>query len=76
MAKPGRGLERALDWEPGNLGSSLDFCHKHKVGMTSSTHWMFEQTPGDSEGQGSLANCSSQGCKESDSTEPLSKSNV
>ena len=26
----------------------------------------FEQTPGDSEGQGSLACCSSWGCKESD----------
>ena len=27
-----------------------------------------QQTPGDSEGQGSLACCSSQGCKESDAT--------
>ena len=27
-----------------------------------------EQTPGDSEGQGSLASCSSWGCKESDMT--------
>ena len=29
----------------------------------------FEQTPGDSEGQGSLACCSPWGCKESDTTE-------
>ena len=31
----------------------------------------FEQTLGDSEGQGSLACCSSWGCKESDMTEQL-----
>ena len=32
---------------------------------------MFEQTPGDGEGQGSLACCSPWGCKESDVTEQL-----
>jgi len=31
----------------------------------------FEKTPGDSEGQGSLACCSSWGCKELDMTEQL-----
>ena len=31
----------------------------------------FEQTPGDSEGQGSLACCSARGCKESDTTDRL-----
>ena len=31
----------------------------------------FEQTPGGSEGQGSLAYCSPWGCKESDLTEQL-----
>ena len=31
----------------------------------------FEQTLGDSEGQGSLACCSPRGCKESDTTERL-----
>ena len=31
----------------------------------------FEQTPGDSEGQGSLACCSPWGCKELDMTERL-----
>jgi len=39
-------------------------------------HWLngheFEQTPGDSEGQGSLACCSAWGCRESDSTSCLS----
>ena len=33
-----------------------------------------EQTPGDSEGQGSLACCSPQGRKESDTTERLNNS--
>ena len=31
----------------------------------------FEKTPGDSEGQGSLACCSSRGCEESDTTQQL-----
>ena len=34
----------------------------------------FEQTPGDSEGQGSLACCSPWGCKESDMAEQLNSS--
>ena len=34
-----------------------------------------EQTPGDSEGQGSLACCSSWGCKESDMTFQLNNNN-
>ena len=38
-------------------------------------HWLngheFEQAPGDSEGQGSLACCSPWGCKDSDTTEQL-----
>ena len=37
-------------------------------GITDSVH-EFEQTPGDSEGHGSLACCSPWGCKESDITE-------
>ena len=36
----------------------------------------FEQTPGDSEGQGSLAYCSPWGHKESDMTEQLSDNNL
>ena len=35
----------------------------------------FEQTPGDSEGQGSLACCSTWSSKESDTTDQLSNSN-
>ena len=35
----------------------------------------FEQAPGDSEGQGSLACCSPRGCEESDMTEWLSTNN-
>ena len=35
----------------------------------------FEQTPGDSKGQGSLACCSSWGRKESDTTERLNNNN-
>ena len=37
-------------------------------GITDSTD-VFEQAPGDGEGQGSLACCSSRGRKESDMTE-------
>jgi len=36
----------------------------------------FEQTPGDSEGQGSLACCSARSHKESDTTEPLNNYNT
>ena len=35
----------------------------------------FEQTLGDGEGQGSLACCSPQGCKESDRNERLNNNN-
>ena len=35
----------------------------------------FEQTLGDSEGQGSLAFCSSWGCRKSDRIEPLNNNN-
>ena len=37
-------------------------------GITNSMDMEFEQTPGDSEGQGSLACCSPWSCKESDTT--------
>ena len=43
-------------------------------------HWLngheFEQTPGDDEGQGSLACCSPWGCKELDMTEGLNNKKV
>ena len=35
----------------------------------------FEQTPGDGDGQDSLARCSPWGCKESDTAERLNKHN-
>ena len=38
-------------------------------GTTDLVDMEFEQTPGDSERQGSLACCSPWGCKESDTTE-------
>ena len=45
-------------------------------GITDSTDMSYEQTLGDSEGQGSLACCIPRGCKESEMTERLnSKSN-
>ena len=36
----------------------------------------FEQTPGDSEGQGSLACCSPWGCKESNMSEQLNNKGI
>ena len=42
-------------------------------------HWLneceYEQTPGDSEGQGSLVCCSSWGCHESDTTQLMNRNN-
>ena len=36
----------------------------------------FEQTPGDDEGQGSLASCSPWGCKELDTTERVNSNKI
>ena len=44
-------------------------CHQQLHGPE------FEQTPGDSEGQGRLAGCSPWGCKESDMTYQLNNNN-
>ena len=53
------------DWEQEKKGKTEDE-------MIGWHHWLngheFEQTRGDSEGQGSLVCCSSWGCKESDTT--------
>ena len=50
-----------------------------RVELVGWHHWFngleFEQTPGDSEGQGSLACCSPWDCKESDITERLNDNN-
>ena len=43
--------------------------------MVSFNGYMFEQTLGDSDRQGSLACCNPWGCKESDMTEQLSMHN-
>ena len=55
-----------------------DWRQEEKRG-TGWSHWLngyeFEQTPGDSEGQGGLTRYSSQGCKESDMTLRLSNNN-
>ena len=52
---------------------------QHRYEMIREHHRLngheFEQTPGDSERQGSLVCCSSWGCKESDMTEPLISNN-
>ena len=44
-------------------------------GIINSMGHEFEQTPRDSEGQGSMACCSPWGCKESDMTEQLNNNN-
>ena len=48
--------------------------------MVGCHHWLngheFEQTLGDSEGQGSLACCSSRGCKELDPTYRLNSNKM
>ena len=60
------------DWEQEEKGATEDE-------MAGWHHWLgrheFEQTPEDSEGQGSLACCSSRGHKESDTTEGQNNSN-
>ena len=56
------------DWRQEEKGTTEDE-------MVGWCHWLngheFEQIPGDSEGQGSLACCSPWGCKESETTERL-----
>ena len=44
--------------------------------ITNSMDNEFEQTPGDSEGQGSLECCNPWSCKESDTTEQLNNNKV
>ena len=59
----GKDPDAGKDWRQKEKGATEDV-------MVGYYHWpngyKFEQTPGDSEGQGSLACCSSWGCKESD----------
>ena len=64
----GKDPDAGKDWRWGEKGMT----ENEMVGWR---HWLngheFEQTPGDSEGQGSLACCSPWGLKESDTTEQL-----
>ena len=65
----GKDPDAGKDWGQEEKGVTED----EMVG-----HWLngpeFEQTPGESEGQGSLACCSPRGHKESDTTDRLNKS--
>ena len=62
----GKDPNAGKDWRREEKGPTED----ETVGWP---HWLnehdFEQTPGDSEGEGSLVCCSPWGCKESDTTE-------
>ena len=64
----GKDFDARKDWEQKENGTTEDE-------MVGWHHWLngheLEQTPGDSEGQGSLACCSSWGLPESDMTEQL-----
>ena len=59
----GKGPDGGKDWRQ----KEKEVTEDEMVGWH---HWFngheFEQTPGDSEGQGSLMCCSSRGCKELD----------
>ena len=63
-----KDCDAGKDWGHEEKGATEDE-------MVGWHHWLsgheFEQTPGDSEGQGSLVGCSPQGRKESDTTEQL-----
>ena len=52
------------------VGWHLEFAHTQLNGH------VYEQTPGDSEGQGSLTCCSPLGCTELDVTEQLNNNNL
>ena len=69
----GKDSDAGKDWVQEEKGVTEDE-------MVAWHHWLngheFEQTPGDSEGQGNLACCSPWGQKESDTTEWLNNSNT
>ena len=66
--------KRPWCWERLKAGGEGD-SQDEMVGWHHQLNWHeFEQTPGDSEGQGSLACCSSCDCKESDRIEQLNNS--
>ena len=67
----GKDPDSGKDWGQEKLASEDDMVRWHHQFNGRE----FEQTPGDSEGQGSLVCYSPWGCKESDTTEWLSNNN-
>ena len=69
----GKDPDTEKDWSQEEKGATEDET-------VESHHWLneyeFEQTVGDTEGQGSLAYCSSWGCKQLDMTEQLNNKSV
>ena len=69
----GKGLDAGKCWRQEEKGMTED----EMVGWHHRLNGHeFEQTPGDTEGQGSLACCSTWGCKESDRTQWLNNNNI
>ena len=69
----GKDPDSGKDWgqeENGTTEDEMVGWHHQLSGQ------VFEQTPGDTEGQGSLACCSPWGCKESDMTWGLNNNNI
>ena len=68
-----KDCDAGKDWRQEEKGMTEDE-------MVGWHHWLngheFKQAPGDGEGQGSLACCSSWGCKESDTTERLNSNKL
>ena len=68
-----KDTDAGKDWRQEEKGSTEDEmvgCHHQLNGLE------FEQAPGNGEGQGSLACCSSWGCKESDTSKQLNNNKV
>ena len=69
----GKDSDAGKDWGQEQKGKTEDE-------MVGWHHWLnrhaFEQTLGDSEGQGSLVSCSPCGCKELDTTEQLNNKSL
>ena len=68
LASIGKDPDDGKDWGQEEKGATEDEiigCHNQLNGHE------FEQTPRNSEGQGSLVCCSPWGCKESDTTEGM-----
>ena len=61
-----KDLDAGKDWGQQEKGVTEDEMVRWHLQLNG---YEFEQTLGDSEGQGSLASCSSWGCKESNTTE-------